>query len=173
MTPGASDTSSLRKVHGSLLSGFQMICTLCFRADGDNPFFSRAQPLIFKHFYILTNSNNVGLNFTHYECINFLDLSLYQNGGRNVSSIYRKPNSGNSLLQATSVHPKHVIEAIPIGQLHRLCTDTTRIYYPQFKKHQEIMEKNLKLLRSDPIISTLYIKPNCSRNAGQVPSSNL
>lgn len=54
--------------------------------------------------------------------ISFLDVSLTGMG----DEVYRKPLSGNSLLQAQSANPKCTIKSIPVGQfvrLRRICSD--------------------------------------------------
>lgn len=51
--------------------------------------------------------------------IHFLDLTILKdNTLQNI--IYRKPLSGNTLLQADSNHPTHLIRNIPIGQFLRV-----------------------------------------------------
>ncbi|OCT56045.1 hypothetical protein XELAEV_180029711mg, partial [Xenopus laevis] len=62
-------------------------------------------------------SHDVGLEAIKYHLTTYSTYSPH---------LQTKPNSGNSILQASSCHPKHVINAVPIGQfmrLRRLCTD--------------------------------------------------
>lgn len=50
--------------------------------------------------------------------VNFLDLSLqgYMVLNKVVTSLYRKPLSGNTVLRANICHPKYMILAIPKGE---------------------------------------------------------
>lgn len=56
----------------------------------------------------------------------FLDVIPSGKEGRIVSSLHRKPLSGNILLHADSGHPSHVTCGIPVGQflrLRRVCSE--------------------------------------------------
>ncbi|OCT78250.1 hypothetical protein XELAEV_18029359mg [Xenopus laevis] len=46
---------------------------------------------------------------------------LVVEGSKINTSIFRKPCSGNTLLHASSCHPRRLIEGIPVGQFLRLC----------------------------------------------------
>lgn len=53
---------------------------------------------------------------------NFLDLTLEGdiNTSRVVTSIYRKPDGGSTILDANSCHPKSTIHSIPKGEYIRI-----------------------------------------------------
>lgn len=60
--------------------------------------------------------------------ISFLDLVLTgdYNTHKVVTSLYRKPMAGNTLLHAKSCHPDHTIKSVPVGeftQTKRTCSD--------------------------------------------------
>lgn len=80
-------------------------------------------------FLLCLNDNALNLQFTGQmsnEPISFLDVTLSSRDGHITSSIYRKPNSGNTLLRADSGHPNHVTHSIPVGQflrLRRVCSE--------------------------------------------------
>lgn len=61
------------------------------------------------------------LRFTGYasrESILFLNIWLMGDpiNGIVTTSLYRKLEAGDTLLNATSCHPRHIIRAIPIGK---------------------------------------------------------
>lgn len=76
------------------------------------------------------NSNPCNLKFTGIwdDCfINFLDITLTGDVGKGkvITSLYRKPSAGNTLLRANSCHPQHTILAVPKGEFiraKRACT---------------------------------------------------
>ncbi|OCT65706.1 hypothetical protein XELAEV_18041945mg [Xenopus laevis] len=53
-------------------------------------------------------------------CIWEGNVNLMSEGHRVLSTIYRKPSSGNNLLHEHSCHPKRLIGGIPVGQFLRL-----------------------------------------------------
>ncbi|XP_040189948.1 extracellular calcium-sensing receptor-like [Rana temporaria] len=69
-------------------------------------------------------TNHYNLKFTYnvsQKRITFLDVELYiDENGLLCSTLYRKPTAGNSLLHATSSHPKSLINSIPYSQYLRL-----------------------------------------------------
>ncbi|KAJ1103765.1 hypothetical protein NDU88_001186 [Pleurodeles waltl] len=68
------------------------------------------------------NANEVNIEFTcKYSAthLEFLDVELYVEGDKIESRLYRKPTACNTLLHATSAHPRHQIEAIPLGEMIR------------------------------------------------------
>lgn len=69
-------------------------------------------------------NNTYNLKFTYsfsQERITFLDVELYvDNKGNLCSTLYRKPTAGNTVLHATSSHPKPRINNIPLSQYLRL-----------------------------------------------------
>lgn len=76
------------------------------------------------------NNNPFNLRFVlsaHGQEISFLDLNLKGIHGQPViSSTFRKPTAGNTILHYNSSHPKHTLKAIPVGELTRAkrnCTD--------------------------------------------------
>lgn len=77
------------------------------------------------------NSNDLNLRFTGLwdsVSINFLDITL--RGDPTTSkvntSLFRKPNSGITLLRADSCHTFHTVAAVPYGEMiraRRACSD--------------------------------------------------
>lgn len=70
------------------------------------------------------NDNQYNLKFTstmHKEALEFLDVNVTVNRKEKKleSSLFRKSTAGNSLLYATSCHPKNLIHSIPYGELLR------------------------------------------------------
>lgn len=70
------------------------------------------------------SSNNCNLKFMvmwDETTINFLDIGLKGDVtlGKVTTSLFRKPTSGNTILQANSCHAKHTILAISRGELTR------------------------------------------------------
>lgn len=67
------------------------------------------------------NNNCFGLSFIvthHFSSITFLDLTLSVDADSTIrNSTYHKPKSGNTILYATSHHPKHIIKNIPVGEM--------------------------------------------------------
>lgn len=53
--------------------------------------------------------------------ISFLDLLIRVEQGNLVTSTYKKETAANTLLKATSHHPKSLINGIPMGQFLRIC----------------------------------------------------
>lgn len=84
------------------------------------------------HFLEYVNANDVNLRFIgtfSRTSVNFLDLTLEgkTETGKVMTSIYRKPYAGNTILHAKSSHPKHIIRAIPYGEhvrTKRTCSDS-------------------------------------------------
>uniref|UniRef100_A0A803K2L1 Reverse transcriptase domain-containing protein n=1 Tax=Xenopus tropicalis TaxID=8364 RepID=A0A803K2L1_XENTR len=77
----------------------------------------------FGHFLGYLNYNTLNLRFTSEfsrDSISFLDLKLTVSGSSVVTTVFRKPCSGNSLLRADSCHPFHMFKGIPLGQFYRL-----------------------------------------------------
>lgn len=69
------------------------------------------------------NDKYLNLQFTRQmngELINFLNVTFFSEDGHIQSSIYRKPNSGNTFLFADSGHPHHVTCGIHVCQFLRL-----------------------------------------------------
>ena len=61
------------------------------------------------------------------EQINFLDVTVKNNGGELYTTVFSKPTNSHLYLNPTSSHPVHLIKNIPKGQLTRLrriCSDT-------------------------------------------------
>lgn len=95
------------------------------------------------------NSNNSNFKFTHifHETkVHFLDITLegdMTNGV--VISPYRKSMSRNATLLATSCHPKHVVENIPLGELVRTKRNCTHL--DTFFKQQDSVCERLQARR--------------------------
>lgn len=68
------------------------------------------------------NTYNLKFSYSYsQEKITFLDLEIFLNEARTLcSTLYRKPSAGNTLLHATSSHPKQLIRSIPSCQYLRL-----------------------------------------------------
>lgn len=85
------------------------------------------------HLFEYANTNSLNLRFTgnfSRDSVHYLDLTL-QGNPIDVcvnSKLYRKPNSGNSVLNASSCHPQCTIRSIPVGEYtrtKRACSDQT------------------------------------------------
>eukprot|EP00079_Xenopus_tropicalis_P032370 XP_017946141.1 PREDICTED: uncharacterized protein LOC108645441 [Xenopus tropicalis] len=85
----------------------------------------------FNDFIKHINTNNYNLQFTseiHHTSINFLDITLSTFNHSVTSTIFRKECSANTLLEATSCHPRHSILNIPYSQflrIRRICSEET------------------------------------------------
>lgn len=70
------------------------------------------------------NSNPMGLSFTfnhETNLVNYLDVTLRGDQGMGVKiQPYRKSTASNSVLLATSCHPSHVTNNLPVGELIRM-----------------------------------------------------
>ncbi|XP_041420379.1 uncharacterized protein LOC121394196 [Xenopus laevis] len=69
------------------------------------------------------NQNELNLKFTseyRSKTIEFLDVKLMVVDKEIQTTIFRKSCSGNTLLHATSCHPKNLVDGIPVGQFLRL-----------------------------------------------------
>ncbi|OCT82174.1 hypothetical protein XELAEV_18024686mg [Xenopus laevis] len=83
-----------------------------------------------------------------YDLINFLDIMLNGQDDGVMTTLYRKSCAANTILQASSFHPKHLIKNVPTGQLLRLrhlCSD-----FQEFVKQScslSILTKVLKTQR--------------------------
>ncbi|XP_073460898.1 uncharacterized protein [Aquarana catesbeiana] len=91
------------------------------------------------------NKNDFNLKFTMTHSpkeITFLDVLVQRSPDGNLSSeLYRKPTAGNSLLHASSFHPKPLLTSIPYSQYlraRRNCSDDTR-----FKMEANALKKRL------------------------------
>ncbi|CAJ0967689.1 unnamed protein product [Ranitomeya imitator] len=89
----------------------------------------RGTPSELQVFFQELNTNNLNIRLTYkfdFHHIDFLDV-LVERGtdGLLGTNVFRKDTAVNSLLHASSSHPPHVINAVPIGQflhLKRICT---------------------------------------------------
>lgn len=85
-----------------------------------------------KLFSFLTHlkGNQYNLKFTttcDQSAKNFLDISIFFNSDGTIdSSLYRKPLASNTILHATSSHPKSLIQSIPYSQYLRLKRNCSR-----------------------------------------------
>lgn len=67
------------------------------------------------------NTHNIHLTFTYdLNQISLLDLLIRINGDRLTTKTFRKATSGNTLLEATSHHPRSLIKGILTGQFLRI-----------------------------------------------------
>ncbi|CAJ0962564.1 unnamed protein product [Ranitomeya imitator] len=89
------------------------------------------------------NTNQLNIKLTcHFDTnsVDFLDITIKRdNFGMLQTDLFRKKTAVNSVLHASSSHPKHVINAIPIGQflrLRRVCSS-----FEDFKMRAEEMKK--------------------------------
>lgn len=77
-----------------------------------------------KNFLTYINSSTSYLSFTmehSNQSIDFLDLTIFKDENSTLqSTLYRKPLSRNTLLQADSNHPPHLVRNIPTGQFLRV-----------------------------------------------------
>lgn len=79
------------------------------------------------------NNNSLNLEFsfdTHQDSIVFLDITLTGcvTSGNIYTRTYRKECAGNSLLLATSCHPVHTMQSVPVGEYIRAkrnCPETS------------------------------------------------
>ncbi|XP_056390398.1 uncharacterized protein LOC130284250 [Hyla sarda] len=88
----------------------------------------------FQNFIKYITNNNLNLGFTYHfggTEVNFLDIRV--SGNAQVIDIfpYRKETATNSVLMATSCHPKHVLNNIPFGEMCRIkrnCTNPIALH---------------------------------------------
>ncbi|OCT94642.1 hypothetical protein XELAEV_18012324mg [Xenopus laevis] len=83
----------------------------------------KGDELSFTTFVQKLNQNKLNLKFTSEyrpKTIEFLDVKLMVVDKEIQTTIFRKPCSGNTLLHATSCHPKNLVGGIPVGQFLRL-----------------------------------------------------
>ncbi|CAJ0959600.1 unnamed protein product, partial [Ranitomeya imitator] len=78
------------------------------------------------------NSNDLNIRLTHTsnsDFVEFLDVTVKRGPNGEINSdVYRKPTSTNLLLHASSSHPRHMIQSVPVGQflrLRRICSSDT------------------------------------------------
>lgn len=91
------------------------------------------------------NTRNIHLTYTaDPHQLSFLDLSIRLEGGRLITSTFRKETAANTLLQADSHHPKSLIRGIPVGQFMRIrrnCS-TEEDYFSESKQlYQRFRER--------------------------------
>lgn len=99
------------------------------------------------------NSNDLNLRFTGLwdsVSINFLDITL--RGDPTTSkvntSLFRKPNSGITLLRADSCHTFHTVAAVPYGEMiraRRACSDNV-----EFELEKTLIKKRLSVRGYSP-----------------------
>lgn len=85
---------------------------------------------LLQQFVEVININNMNFRFTvtlDIIQIPFLDLLIVKNpDGTLGTDLYHKPTAGNTLLHATSAHPKALVRSIPYAQYLRLRRNCTR-----------------------------------------------
>ncbi|XP_069610910.1 uncharacterized protein [Ranitomeya imitator] len=76
------------------------------------------------------NNNSINVRITYHHdshSVEFLDVLIKRDSANLLQTdIYRKSTSTNSLLHASSAHPRHVVQSVPTGQflrLRRICSD--------------------------------------------------
>lgn len=73
--------------------------------------------ILFEFLEHINSSNTFNLKFTmtYDACrISFLDLTIIKHpDGSLQSELYRKPTAGNTILEASSLHPKPLLASIP------------------------------------------------------------
>lgn len=84
----------------------------------------------------------------------FLDLTLEGNleDGKIVVSIFRKSEAGNTILNAQSSHPKHTLEAIPVGEyfmIKRACSNTVMMESQMKSLNQRLYQRGYKKWHTD------------------------
>lgn len=64
------------------------------------------------------NDFNLKFTYTYDQHIKtFLDVQVYaMEDGKIASTLYRKPNAGNTVLHATCFHPSPLVRSIPYNQ---------------------------------------------------------
>ncbi|CAJ0920503.1 unnamed protein product [Ranitomeya imitator] len=89
------------------------------------------------------NSNDLNIRLTHTsnsDFVEFLDVIVKRGPNGEINSdVYRKPTSTNLLLHASSSHPRHMIQSVPVGQflrLRRICSSDT-----DFERQAEDLKK--------------------------------
>lgn len=94
------------------------------------------------------NSNTSNLFFTMVfsdTSITFLDLSITKSTDGSLSSgLYRKETAGNTILHASSSHPKSLVASIPYGQylrLRRNCSNDTDFAREANKLRERLLER--------------------------------
>ncbi|XP_069624523.1 uncharacterized protein [Ranitomeya imitator] len=75
-----------------------------------------------------TNDCNIFVTYqSSRDRIDFLDVTVWRDCNNMLqTTIYRKETSTNSLLHASSAHPKYMINSVPVGQflrLRRICSN--------------------------------------------------
>ncbi|CAJ0944899.1 unnamed protein product [Ranitomeya imitator] len=77
------------------------------------------------------NDNSINIHITYHHdshSVEFLDVLIKRDNANLLQTdIHRKSTSTNSLLHASSAHPRHVVQSVPTGQflrLRRICSDT-------------------------------------------------
>ncbi|CAJ0939001.1 unnamed protein product [Ranitomeya imitator] len=85
----------------------------------------KGEDMLITDFIKYVNNTDFNLSFTFNTSktsINYLDISLSVNENTNLVAVspYRKSTDSNSILEAHSCHPKHVIKNIPVGEFIRL-----------------------------------------------------
>lgn len=97
-------------------------------------------------FMDLISNNDYNLKFTmncDQQKISFLDVEIFINEeGLVGSSLYRKSSAGNTILHATSSHPKPLLRSIPYSQylwIKRKCSQETN-----FQKEAQELYSRLK-----------------------------
>ncbi|XP_043942756.1 coiled-coil domain-containing protein 18 [Protopterus annectens] len=91
-------------------------------------FICKGDILEFCEFFESLNLNEHNLSFS-YEMnrnqINFLDLTLFERNNIIEFRPYRKSTSVNMFLHATSMHPPHLLRALPHGEFKRIYQHTS------------------------------------------------
>lgn len=100
---------------------------------------------------LFLRNNNLNLKFTGHLSDTFVPFSvvvLSNREGRIVSSLYRKPLSGNTLLRVDSRHPGHVTQGIPVGQflrVRRICSEEGDFQQERDRMYSRFLDRGHQL----------------------------
>lgn len=96
--------------------------------------------------YVNSSTNYLSFTMEHdAHSLNFLDLTILKDVNNTLqTTVYRKPLSRNTLLQADSNHPPHLIRNIPTGQFLRVrrnCSSTQDFMSKASQLSQRFLER--------------------------------
>ncbi|XP_078510994.1 uncharacterized protein LOC144770387 [Lissotriton helveticus] len=80
-------------------------------------------PTYLSSFHTWLNQQSPHLQFTiqsDNQSVDFLDITIYEDQGTLLTTLYRKPAERNSLLQYSSHHPRALRDNLPFGQFLRI-----------------------------------------------------
>lgn len=102
--------------------------------------------------HINTNDFNLKFTMSHSTSeITFLDVSIQkQINGRLCSEFYCKPTASNSLLHASSYHPKPLMASIP---------------YSQYLRARRNCSNDIRFQKEADVLRTRLLKRGCSKSS--------